>query len=176
MENVSMLLAFFDNAHLQRGYEIMKILVENFLSKVILNQYYRGKLRVGATLFSYELTIMPQVEVRRLNIMVSGRVGYPNPKEDRRAFVLNLKREGVLVELSDDEYGFFFGTLSRMINQVQNDSLFSFMIASSRDLTPHEEEIMAQRGEFILCQGYQHEFPQETVEMLNTPKFGCSLA
>lgn len=89
----------------------MDILIERYIEQVQDGEFYKGHVKIGEAVFNYQL-VFP-VPIARLDNMVltqdSGKV--------RNLFQIVLSREGgsKKIELSDDEYNFFFFLLNEFV-------------------------------------------------------------
>jgi hypothetical protein len=133
-----------------------KVLVERLVEQVKEGVHYKGHIKVGDSNppLSYELVLsisIPQlqgVEIEENYI--------------REIFHITVRRDDVEIPLTEEEYFFFFVmTLNPVMTFYK-----SLLEGNSRGL----------KGRVIYRQSsIVHEFSPDECEMLNAPKFGCTL-
>jgi hypothetical protein len=151
----------------------MKVFTERHVEQVQDGTHYRGHVKFGDIQFEYELRLA--VPIPKLDDM-------KEPPEEvsaiRRLFQITVKKGEESIELTDDEYSFFFHLLGEFVVNFYNDP-------QTRD---SQEGLMGQmvRGEGLaavfgssakigITSSGSYDFNPELCEMLNAPKFGCAL-
>lgn len=153
----------------------MKVAIEQYIQQVSDGNRYKGHVKIADSKFDYEL-IFP-VPIPRLDDMVV-------PGEDlgmdeiRRLCQLTVKRNDVAIELTDDEYGFFFRMLLVLTldfynnpqTRASNKGTVGQLIQGTSPLSDFGGSISIG----MKLSGSSDFIPQ-LCEMLNAPKFGCAL-
>lgn len=151
----------------------MKVSIERYVQQVHDGSHYKGHVKIAQTKLDYELRFavpIPQLDVMEL----------PEDKDKiRRIFQLTVKKGDASIELTDEEYGFFFQMLVPFAaefykNPQTRDSNEGIMGMTLRGQGP-----MAALGvtsSISITSSGSPDFPPELCEMLNAPKFGCALA
>ena len=136
----------------------MHVLIEVLIEQVEDGTHYKGYVIIGKSHFTYDLELgIP------ISLLGDARpVVEEAPEENLQLFQLILKRDGEEIQLSEHEFGFFL----MLIMQIAVEYYYNPMTRSNNEmgLTPaalHERE--------------SHRLPPELHQMLNQPKFGCSL-
>lgn len=153
--------------------ETRKVSVERHVEQVRDGSHYKGYMKIADTKLDYEFVF--GVPIARLDSMEPAK----DENEIRSLFQLTVKRDSVNVELTKEEYGFFFSMVVELAVDFYNNS-------QTRD---SNEGIMGMtlRGEGPMIAGLgisasigmtstgSYDFTPELCEMLSAPKFGCAL-
>jgi len=152
--------------------EMEKVSVEQYVEQVRDGSHYKGYLKIADVKFDYELEFV--VPIPKFDDLEPAK----GPEDVRRLFQLTVKRDETQIELTDDEYGFFFQMLVEF-------AVNFYHLPQTRG---HNEGLlgMTMRGEGPLADfgvstsigitnSGTYEFPPELCEILSAPKFGCAL-
>jgi hypothetical protein len=150
-----------------------KVFVERYVEQVRDGVCYRGYVKIEGTNFDYELIF--GVPIPELDAIEPSS----DESEFRRRFQITVIRYGLNIELTKDEYGFFF----------------SMIVECALRLYNHPQTRAGNRGEMgLLLSGLgplaefggsasvgikstaSYDFQTELCEMLRLPKFGCAIA
>jgi hypothetical protein len=149
-----------------------KVLVERYVEQVRDGSHYRGDVKIAGTKLDYELKFA--VPISQLDDMAR-----PNgPEEVRRIFQLTVEKEGVLIELTDEEYGFFFQMLVMLAVDFYNNPQTRDSNDGIIGMTVRGEGPLADMGmstSIGVKSSGTRDFPPDVCEMLSAPKFGCAL-
>ncbi len=151
---------------------VKKVLIEREIVQVKDGIDYKGYLKFGGVRFDYEMTFT--VHVNQLANMKP----LANLDEARRIFVLILKRDGVNLEMEDEEYYFFFSMLAESIidfyhhpqTRETNEGLFGKVLRSEGLFGG------AATGSVSMNGHVNYTFEPGLCKMLSVPKFGCVFA
>jgi len=150
-----------------------KVPVERYVEQVSDGIHYKGYIVFAADKFDYELKFA--VPIPQLDDLEP-----PKGREEiRRLFQITIKRDEANIELSDEEYGFFFQMITELAIELHDNEQTranneGFVGQALRGGGP-----MAGFGVSVkigMKSSGSYDFPPEVFEMLNAPKFGCSLA
>ena len=149
----------------------MNVLVERRIEQIQDGESYKGHVKIGDTKFDYEL-VFP-IPIARLDKMMltTDTVGGV-----RDLFQITVSRGNQKIELTDDEYIFFFFLLNE----------FAVGFYHSAQTRAYNEGILRSRSEGTMgafdptaplsaTKNSSYDFPHQIREMLNAPKFGCAL-
>lgn len=130
---------------------IRRIWTRKFASKRKDGGGYEGKIIIGETQFAFELQAGERV----------GEIEGMKPSEIekiiREVVVINIYKEGHLVELTNREYYIFYNLL------------FSFLISFCKPLKDCA-------GKYFRAEKVEpHLFKNESCDLLSQPKFGCKI-
>ncbi len=139
--------------------------------KVINNGRYRGYIKIDDTKIDYELFFGNSISY--LDIIDPTE----KEKEIHQLYRLTISRDNTNIELTNKEYGFFFGIIIRLAidlydkRLIRNNEMMMEMFLQDKDLgkRDHSESIVS-----IMDVDYYY-FPQDICQMLSTAKFGCKL-
>ncbi len=121
--------------------------VSRTVEEVLRGYEYRGTLAMGGVLFEYHVTL-PE-HIRSLE---PTDFDPPDFKESQRLFVLELKQDGAVLELTDFEWKNFHDLISGIIGNIYRGS-------EDRWINPdHDEEV--------------HHFG-DLLARMHTERFGC---
>lgn len=148
-----------------------EISVEREIEQVQDGTHYKGAVIIAGTSFDFEVVFSIPISDWEGN-----KTQLPKDKEAfRRVFQISVKRNGLEIALTDDEYqiffdllvlfsaGFYFLPQTRAWNETGLEALF---------VLDEDFEASATLGgsDSIRCV-----LEPAHVEMLNAPKFGCSI-
>lgn len=149
----------------------MKVQIERKVEQVVDGTHYKGHLKIAETVLHYELRFA--IPIPRLDDMKP----LDGADEVRRTFQITVKRDDANVELTDEEYCFFFNILME----------FAVSFYHNPQTRDSQEGLtgMGLRGEGLMSTfasisiGITHhcsfDFEPEICEMLSSPKFDCAL-
>ncbi len=151
----------------------MRVFVERSIKQVRDGNHYKGHIKIADTELGYELQFaVPIPELDDLE-----------PVEDinevRRIFLLTVKRDDTEIELTNDEYGFFFQMLAVFALEFYNNPQTRASQEGLIGMTLRNEE--GPMAEFVtsasigITSSGEYDFPLPACRMLSTPKFGCAL-
>ena len=148
-----------------------KVSVERHVEQVRNGSHYKGYLKIADTKLDYELVF--GVPIARLDSMEPVK----DENEIRRLFQLTVKRDNANIELTKEEYGFFFSMVVELAvdfynNPQTRDSNEGFIGMAIRGEGPMAGFAKASIG---MTSSGSYDFPPELCEMLSAPKFGCVL-
>ena len=149
-----------------------KVSVERHVEQVRNGSHYKGYVKIADTKLEYELVF--GVPIARLDSMEPAK----DENEIRRLFQLTVKRDNANIELTKEEYGFFFSMVVKLAvdfynNPQTRDSNEGMMGQMLQGRGP-----MAAFGASMLVgmtSNGSYDLPPELCEMLSAPKFGCAL-
>jgi hypothetical protein len=150
-----------------------KVSVERHVEQVRDGSHYKGYVKIVDTKLDYELVF--GVPIAKLDSMEPAK----DENEIRRLFQLTVKRDNANIELTKEEYGFFFSMVVELAvdfynNPQTRDSQEGMMgqMLSGRGLMS-EFGASASIG---MTSSESYDFPLELCEILSAPKFGCAIA
>ena len=147
----------------------MVVLVERNIQQVVDGSHYKGTVKIGGTAFDYEQKFL--VPIPHLDDMVIPA----NAEEVRRLFPIAITKNGTAIELTPDEYGFFFTILSEFAVKF-------YLLQQTRHA---QHTVLATNSLFTLvgatvsigmADSALYKFPLEVCSTLNAEKFGCALS
>jgi len=149
-----------------------KVSVERHVEQVRNGSHYKGYVKIADTKLDYELVF--GVPIARLDSMEPVK----DESEVRRLFQITVKRGNANIELTKEEYGFFFSMIVEMAvdfyNNPQtrdsNEGMMGQMLQGRGPMSAFGASMsigMTSNGSY--------DFPPELCEMLSAPKFGCAL-
>ena len=149
-----------------------KVSVERHVEQVRNGSHYKGYVKIVDTKLDYELVF--GVPIAKLDSMEPAK----DENEIRRIFQLTVKRDNANIELTKEEYGFFFSMVVELAvdfytNPQTRDSQEGMMGLLLSGRGP-----MADFGASVsigMTSSGSYDFPPELCEMLSAPKFGCAL-
>ena len=149
-----------------------KVSVERHVEQVRDGSHYKGYVKIADTKLDYELVF--GVPIARLDSMEPAK----DEGEIRRLFQITVKRGNANIELTKEEYGFFFSMIVELAVDFYNNP-------QTRDSQEGMMGMMLQgRGPMAafgasasigMTSSGSYDFPPELCEMLSAPKFGCAL-
>lgn len=151
--------------------ETTQVSVEQHIEQVQDGSHYKGYVKIADTKLDYELVFGFPID--RLDSMELGT----DLDEIRRVFNVTLKRDNAKIELSIDEYGFFFPMIVEFAVNFYN-------LPQTRDSNSGMMGKMLQGGgpaaligasmAIGMTSNGSYDFSPELCEMLAAPKFGCT--
>ena len=149
-----------------------KVSVERYVEQVHDGSHYQGYLTIADTTLDYELVFA--VPIPRLDDMEPAK----DKEEIRRLFQLTVKRDNANIELTNDEYGFFFqmlvafavDTYNNPQIRASNEGLMGQMIRGKGPLATFGASVSIG-----FKRNGSYDFPPKLCGMLNASKFGCAL-
>jgi len=151
----------------------MQVSIERYVEQVQDGLSYLGYVQIADTKFEYELRFSVPIPV------LDDMEPVDKIREVRQIFQLTVKKNGVVLDLSDPEYMLFFGMLINFIVDF-------YYLESTRSLNGDNKlgQLLRRNGPLaapgarvsigIRNKG-SYEFTPSICEMLNSQKFGCSL-
>ena len=149
-----------------------KVSIERHVEQVCDGSHYKGYVKIDDTKLDYELVF--GVPIARLDDMEPAE----DESEFRRLFQITVKRGNANIELTKDEYSFFFSMIVELAVGFYNNP-------QTRD---NNEGILGDmlqgRGPMVafgasmsigMTSSGSYDFPPELCELLSAPKFGCAL-
>ncbi len=142
--------------------------VERHVKQVRHGSRYKGYVKILDTELAYELVF--GVPIARLENMEPLK----NETEVRNLFHITVKRQDENIELTNEEYRFFFWLIVAFAIDYYNSPL-------TRDKQEYfVDDMLRPRGPLLeLSVGMtirgSYFFPPELCKMLSAPKFGCKL-
>ena len=150
-----------------------KVSVERHVEQVRNGRRYKGYVKIANTKLDYELVF--GVPIAQLDSM--------EPAEDengiRRLFQLAVKRNNANIELTEEEYKFFFSMIVELAVDFYNNP-------QTRGINEgYVGEVLQGKGPLAalgasmvisMTSSGSYDFSPELCEMLSAPKFGCALA
>ena len=148
-----------------------KVSVERYVEQVRNGSHYKGYVKIADTKLSYELVF--GIPIKQLDSIESPK----DENEIRRLFQLTVKRNNADIELTNEEYSFFFSILVEFATEFYDngqtrDSNEGLLGEVLRGEGPMAELATASIG---MTSDGSYEFPPELCAMLSAPKFGCTL-
>lgn len=148
--------------------------VERYVEQVRNGSHYKGYLKIGESKLDYELVF--EFPIKQLDSMEPAT----SWDEVQRLFKITVKREDANIELTKEEYRFFFEMIVEFAVEFYNnpqtrDSQEGVLGALLRGngQTLLGLDVSASIG---MTSNYSYDFQPELCEMLSSPKFGCKLA
>ena len=153
----------------------MQVAVEQRIEQVHDGTHYKGYIKIAEVQFDFDLKFaipIPELE--------DSSEEAKDEEELRRLFQISLKKNDVDIELSKDEYGFFFFVLVEFAIDFHDNP-------QTRNLQKGNDIVSKTlRGEGFLVnmggsasisyeRGLTFDFPPLMCAMLSDPKFGCGL-
>ena len=150
----------------------MKVEVERYVQQVRDGSHYRGHVKIAETKLDYELVFV--VPISQLDEMEPVK----DKSEIRNRFQITIKKNNVNIELTDEEYGFFFSMLVEFAlnfynNQQTRDSnegVFGQLVQGEGPMAA-----LGASASIGISSNGSCNFQPELCELLNAPKFGCAL-
>lgn len=151
----------------------MKVSVERHVQQVRNGSHYKGYVKIAETKLDYELVF--GVPIDRLDSMEPAK----DESEIRRLFQITVKRGNANIELTKEEYGFFFSMIVELAVEFYNnpqtrdsqEGMLGLVIRGQGHLVG-----MGVSASIGMTNSGSYNFSPELCAMLNAPKFGCSLA
>ncbi len=140
-----------------------KVSVERRVEQVYNGRHYKGYVKVADSKFDYELVF---------GVPIDKMKPVKDENEVRRLFQITVKRGNVNIELTKEEYGFFFSMVVELAVKFYNNPQTRVMGMLVQDRGP-----MAAFGascSICMTNSGLCDFPSELCEMLSAPKFGCT--
>jgi hypothetical protein len=149
-----------------------KVSVERHIEQVRNGSHYKGYVKISDTKLDYDLVF--GVPIERLENMEPTA----DENEIRRIFQLTVKRNNANIELTKEEYGFFFSMVVELAvdfyNNPQtrdaNKGLMGSMLQGRGPLSS-----FGASASIGMTSSGSYNFTPKLCEMLSTPKFGCAL-
>lgn len=149
-----------------------KVSVERHVEQVRDGSHYKGYIKIGNTKLEYELVF--GVPITQLDSLEPTK----DEEEFRRRFQLTVKRNNANIELSKDEYGFFFSMVGELaVDFYNNPQTRKSNVGILGDMLRGEDQMAAFGASMSISMtgSGSYEFPLDLCEMLSAPKFGCAL-
>ena len=148
---------------------IKKVVIERQVEQVKDGTHYKGCLKFADVQLDFELVF--GVHIKELD---NTEVIIKDLDDMMKVFQISVTRDGVKIELSDDEYGLFFSLLVEhtidFYNHPQtrdtNEGIFGKVLRG--------EGLFTQSAGSIIMTGHvTADFDETVQEMMSDPKFGC---
>ncbi|MGB2791483.1 MAG: hypothetical protein IPJ67_04380 [Candidatus Moraniibacteriota bacterium] len=149
-----------------------KVSVELHIEQVRDGSHYNGYMKIASTKLDYELVF--GVPIAQLGSMEPAK----DESEIRRLFQITVKRDATNVELTKEEYGFFFQMLVTLAMDFYSNPQTRDSQEGMIGLILNGRGLMAGFGvsaSIGMTSKGSYNFPPEICEMLSAPKFGCAL-
>lgn len=152
----------------------MKVLVERYIEGVWGGNRYRGYMKIADTKLDYDLWF--DIPIPQLNTMAS----FENQGNLRCVFKITMRRGDANIELTEEEYGFFFQMLVPFATRLyyNNPQVYDSKEGGVLGEILRKQIPMAAFEETfsygVICREL-YNFPPKLCKMLNNPKFGCAL-
>lgn len=149
-----------------------KVSVERHVEQVRNGSHYKGYVKIVDTKLDYELVF--GVPIAKLDSMEPAK----DESEIRRLFQLTVKRDNANIELTKEEYSFFFSMVVELAVEFYNNPQTRDSNEGFFGMTLRGEGPMAAFGASVsigMTSSGSYDFPPELCEMLSAPKFGCAL-
>lgn len=150
-----------------------KVSVERYVEQVRNGSHYKGYIRIADTKLDYELVF--GVPIERLDSIEPTK----DENEIRRIFQITVKRGNANIELTKEEYGFFFSMIVELAVDFYNNPQTRNSQEGKMGLMLQGRGPMAAFGASMsigMMDSGSYDFSPELCGMLNAPKFGCALA
>ena len=149
-----------------------RVSIERYVEQVVDGNHYKGYIKIDDAVLDYEMVFA--VPITQLDEVRP----FSGQDDVRRVFQLTLRRGDADIELTNDEYGFFFQLLARFVIGFHNNpqtrgSNVGFFGEALRGEGPLSG--LGGSASIGMRSKTSYDFPPELCEMLNAPKFGCSL-
>lgn len=142
--------------------------IERYVEQVQDGEFYKGHVKIGVAVFTYRV-VLPTPIARLDNMMLT-----PESGNMRDFFQIALQRGGREIELSDEEYGFFYSLLNEFVVNFYH----------SPQTRGYNEGILQRRGEgkgvfdltvpLSMTKKDTLHLSDEMRKMLSNPKFGSA--
>lgn len=143
-----------------------KVAVVTYVTEIVRGTQYGGNITIAGTRFDYELIFVIPID----------KLGKSKPcatKEDvRRQFPISIKRGEKPIELTTDEYGFFYNMLAERALSLYNNP----QDIALKEKTLQTLQMFAASISSGISSGATYDFPPELCEMLSNQKFGCTFS
>lgn len=149
----------------------MKVEIERHVEQVVDGSHYKGHVKIGKATFNYELKFT--IPIPQLDDMEPAK----DVPEIRRTFVLTVEKDGQRIELTNDEYGFFFHLLVEFVlhfynNPQTRDNNEGLVGLAARGDGPLSHLVSVSFG---MDSTVTFTLPEQVHQMLNGAKFNCEL-
>lgn len=151
----------------------MDVLVERYIEQVTDGSHYKGHIRIFTIKFDFEIVFMLPIDL--VDDYIQKRV--KDFDEFRQIIQIALQRDGIDLELSNQEYAFFFSMLVGIVMAFYSTPNVRIFNEVAED-DPVEMEILKAFGISLyinLSDVSLWEFSPELCDILNSPKFGCNV-
>lgn len=147
--------------------------VERYVEQVINGSHYKGYVKIDDTKLDYELVF--KVPIASLDSM-------DPPQEEsgiRQLFQITVRRDNANIELTKEEYSFFFSMVVEMAVEFYNDEqtrnsnegMLGDILQGRGGIM---DTLVVSMSIGMTIRG-SCSFPPVLCEMLSAPKFGCVL-
>ncbi len=145
-----------------------KVLVEQYAERGRDESHYKGYIKINGTKLDYELKFPG-------SIFRLADIDPPKSKDELRHIIqITVKKDNIDIELTDEEYDFFYQMTALFVVEyykfLYNEECRDIAL---QGLRPMMEE--SDISSLIIKSSGLSVFSSELCEMLNAPKFGCSL-
>ena len=149
-----------------------KVSVERHVEQVRDGSHYKGYVKIADTKLDYEL--MFGIPIAQLDSLEPAT----GENEIRRLFQLTVRRDNANIELTKEEYGFFFSMVVELAVDFYNNPRTRDSNEGFFGMTLRGEGPMASLGASAsigITSRESYDFSPELCETLSAPKFGCAL-
>jgi len=146
-----------------------KVSVQRHIEQVHEGAYYKGYIDINNVRFDYELVLT----------ISFARLPKIPPKTDveevSRIFNIIVRRDIVFINLTEEEYNFFFslivGFAVNLYQELQAQKIMKALV----DLAPEliDSSPLVYRVSIGKFDSFSYQFPEHVCTMLSAPKFGC---
>ncbi len=149
-----------------------KVSVKRYVEQVRDGSEYKGYLKIAETTLDYELRFDIPIDKLDDSELLDG------VHEIRRVFQLTVKRNGKRIELTDEEYGFFFRLLvlfavefyNNPRTRENNQGLLGMTLRGKGEISA-----FGVSSSIGITSSNSYDIPSGLCETLNAPKFGCAI-
>lgn len=149
----------------------IEILIVRAITQVKKGTHYKGTLQIASTEFAYEIKFVPTIPD-----LLCRDIPCADEDDLLRCIPIEMTKDDVQVELSFDEYFFFFQLLTDFVMDYYENPLLqgSQQDDSSGLFAVFDESAPAAKFVVGMMNVCSVTFPIELREMLSAPKFGCT--
>jgi len=122
----------------------MQVMIKGCIHKVSHGVKYKGRLEINRVDFHYELEFDPSFAELKLHC---------EPEKFKENFRVTVKKDGIIIEMNEDELGFFSAMLLGFAARFYTEN-------------PDSESAITEG----ICN-----FPPKLCVCLSAPKFGCNI-
>ncbi len=150
----------------------MRTTVAGVVGKFLRERTYAGVLSIGKSMFTYVIGFLSDDEVENRRLCL----GQGLIQDDRAAYRLTLKKEGIVLDLTDEDYELFNNIVITFVDEFINTPIVRQK--QEMDQNPYFQEEMSYRGlipiNFLSLMERDFDLTPRERTILNL-KFGCQL-
>ena len=151
----------------------MKVFVERNIEQICDGIHYKGYLKIAGISFDYELRFEVPIPQMDDEMELAS-----NEVEIRRLVKINVKKNDESLDLTKDEYGFFFLLLVDFAVDFYNNPQTRSLQNSIIGKITRGEGFLAEMGgsaSIGISRADTYDFKPDLCKILSAPKFGCVL-